>query len=205
MRQTQHPLFEQTKDVKQLWASLSEVPAPVARPIMVVISGLPGSGKSYFSRMLRAQVPLVVLESDALRQILFPSPSYTNDENTRLFSACHSLIFDLLKRGSSILFDATNLIEGHRESLYHIAEILEVKLVLVQVHAPPDIVYQRLTVRSEKTDPEDNSSADWEVYRRMRSKAEPIHRDHFVVDTSKDISPAVEKIVHAISAWSRTT
>ena len=204
MTQTRYELSGQTRDVKRLWASLPEGPPPVARPVMVVISGLPGSGKTYFGRMLRAQLPLIVLESDALRKTLFPSPRYTSAENARLFSDCHSLIFNLLKRGNSILFDATNLIEGHRGRLYHIADTLEIKMVLVQLHASPEVVYERLKGRSEGIDPEDNSGADWEVYQRMLSKAEPINRKHFVVDTSKDISPALAKIVREINVWTRT-
>ena len=64
---------------------------------MVVISGLPGSGKSYFSRKLVAEVPLTVLEGDVLRGVLFPRPSYTSSESARLFEACYTLIRDLLR------------------------------------------------------------------------------------------------------------
>ena len=68
------------EDAQTLRGSLSELPSPVARPVMVVVSGLPGSGKSYFSRRVASRVPLLVLESDALRRVLFPEPSYTASE-----------------------------------------------------------------------------------------------------------------------------
>ena len=55
----------------------------MARPVMVVVSGLPGSGKSHFSRRLAEQVGLFTLESDVLRTALFPSPSYTRSESRR--------------------------------------------------------------------------------------------------------------------------
>ena len=168
---------------------------------MVVIGGLPGSGKSYFSHRLIEQVPLLVLESDVLRRVLFPKPTYTRAESAHLFEACYSLIDDLLGQGIPLLLDATNLAEAHRERLYHITEQLGLRLILVYTKAPPDVVYDRLKARCESLDPEDRSSADWGVYQRMRSTVEPIVRNHFVVDTSKDISTAIARVVREIRRW----
>ncbi len=35
-------------DVERLAESLGQLPEPVAEPVLVVVGGLPGSGKSYF-------------------------------------------------------------------------------------------------------------------------------------------------------------
>ena len=193
-----------TAEVKMLRASLPEGPASVARPVLVVVSGLPGSGKSYFSRRLVERMPLLILESDALRKVLFPTPSYDRAESARLFEACYSLIDELLVRGVPILLDATNLIEGHRERLYNIAHRRDAKLVLVHVKASPEIVYERLKGRSEGVDPQDHSSATWQVYGRLYSTAEPIKRNHFVVDSSRDINPAIEKVAGEVRRWTGT-
>ena len=186
-------------------ASLPKGPPPVARPVMVVISGLPGSGKSYFSRRLVEQVPLLVLESDALREVVFPNPSYTGAESSQLFRACHLLIERLLRKGIPLILDATNLVEGHRERLYHIAEQAGAKLIVVYLKAPPEVVYERLRGRSSGVGVEDRSTTDWRVYHRMRSTAEPIRRNHFVVDTSGDISLDVSRVVRETKRWMSTS
>ena len=204
MRETRNRVSQHPENVELLRATLLKGTLPVAKPVMVVISGLPGSGKSYFSRRLVEKVPLLVLESDVLRKALFPSPSYTNSESASLFRACHALIYDLLGQGVPLLLDATNLLDGHRERLYHIADLLGAKLILLHLKAPPEVVYQRLKGRSERRDQEDQSSADWEVYQRMSSTAEAIKRDHFVVDTSRDLSPAIAKVVREITRSMRT-
>ena len=103
---------------------------------------------------------------------------------------CHSLIETLLKRGICVLLDATNLIEHHREPLYNIAERLGAKLILVRVEAPAEVIRQRLQGRTE-----DKSDADWAVYQRMKSKMQKIRRNHFAVDTSRDIAPVIDKII----------
>lgn len=192
------PLSSAYRDVERLRASLPEMPLPAERPVVVIVSGLPGTGKSYFSRRIVSQVPLLVLESDVMRKVLFPVPRYTPSENRRLFGACHSLIDGLLEQKVPLLLDATNLVEGHRESLYRIAEGRGAGLILAYLEAPPDVVYRRLEGRSRGMDREDNSDADWRVYRRMRSAVQPIGRDHFAFDTSGDISLAVARVVQEI-------
>lgn len=187
-------------DVQRLRESLRELPEPVAGPVLIIVSGLPGTGKSYFSGKLAERVPLLVLESDALRKVLFSPPSYTPIESSQLFSAIHLLVEELLKKGISLVVDATNLSERFRERLYSIADRLDVRMVLVRAEAPPEVVRERLEGRVEA--PGGNSEADWAVYRRMRSSVERISRNHYVVDTSRDISPVVEKIVREIMRFS---
>ena len=94
--------------------------------------------------------------------------------------------------------DATNLSERHREYLYNIAEHTGVKLILVRVEAPAELVRKRLRNRLENMD--SKSNADWTVYQRMKLEQENIHRRHYAVDTSRDITPAVDKIVKELAS-----
>ena len=183
-------------DVERLAESLGQLPEAVARPVLVVVSGLPGTGKTYFCGKLAERLPLAILESDALRKVLFSPPSYSSEESSRLFLAVHRLIERLLKRGISLILDATNLSEQHREYLYSIADHLGVKLVLVRVEAPPEVVRQRL--ESRRASPGGISDADWAVYRKMRPLTQRISRQHYAVDTSRDIVPALDRIVRGL-------
>ena len=183
-------------DVQRLTESLGQLPEPVAEPVFIAVSGLPGTGKSYFCSKLAEKLSFVILESDALRKALFPSPSYSQQESSRLFRACHLLIERLLRKGISLILDATNLSERYREHLYSIADRLSVKLLLVRVEAPPQIVRERL--ESKLKDPENKSDADWEVYQKMKSSVQKIRRNHYAVDTSRDITPVLDKIVREV-------
>ena len=182
-------------DAQQLATSLGQLPDAVVRPVFVVVSGLPGTGKSYLCSKLAERLPFIILESDILRKILFPTPIYSPTESSRLFQAIHRLIEELIKKGISHILDATNLSERYRERLYNIADRLNAKLILVRVEAPPDIVYQRLQSRSEGTSPQSNSDADWTVFQKMEPNVDKIRRNHFAVDTSRDITLVLDKIV----------
>lgn len=186
-------------DVRLLTASLGQLPDPVVKPAFVVVSGLPGTGKSYFCKKLAERVPFLILESDALRKALFSPSTYTPQESSRLFQAIHHLIECLLKRGIPLILDATNLSEKYRERLYNIADRLNFKLILVRVEAPPDLVQERLKARVQSKNPEDNSDADWGVYQKMELTVQKIRRNHYAVDTSRDITPVLDKIVREIN------
>jgi len=182
-------------DVERLAEGLGPLPEPVVKPAFIVVSGLPGTGKSYFCSKLAERLPIVILESDALRKALFPSLSYSAGESSYLFQVSHLLIEGLLKKGVPLILDATNLSEQHRERLYSIADRLDAKLVLVRVEAPPEVVRARLENRRGNPG---SSGADWEVYRRMRSSVQKIWRNHYAVDTSRDITPVLDKIVREV-------
>ena len=187
------------QDLAKLKESLGLLPEAVVNPGFVVVSGLPGTGKTYFCHKLAEKQPFCILESDALRKTLFPSPDYSADESARLFAACHSLIEWLLQDGVPVIFDATNLSERYREHLYRVSDRAGARLILVRVEAPPAIAYQRLQARKNGAVPEDKSDADWDIYRQMKPRIEKIRRNHFAVDTSRDITPVINKIIRTIN------
>ena len=194
------PELQVVSDAERLLESLPQLPEPVVRPAFIVVSGLPGTGKSYFCRRLVERIPLVILESDAMRKVLFPLPAYSAAESARLFQAIHHLIELLLKKGIPVVLDATNLSERNREHLYNIADRLNARLVLVRVEAPSEVVRERLMNRAEAPAlAEDHSEADWTVFQKMKTSVQKIGRNHFAVDTSRDITPVLNKIVREVN------
>ena len=163
------------QDLAQLRASLGPIPEPVVEPPFIVLSGLPGTGKSHFSSQLSRHIPAVVVESDALRKRLFPRPTYSAEESFYLFSLIHRLIDELLGKNIPVILDATNLSERNREYLYNIAARRGARLILVWVEAPTTLVQARLEAR--KTAGTTPSDADWQVYQRMKETREKIVRE----------------------------
>ena len=193
--------MKENANVLQIRDNLPSIPKPMARAVLVVLCGLPGTGKSHFARNLSLRLPFATVETDLIRKILFPKPTYTGKESRTLFDACHILIEEMLQERVPVLLDATNLIALHRKKLSNIALKTGSKLILVQVHAAPDLVAQRLSNRSAGHDPLSNSDADWDIYKKLSRHVDPIRENHFTVDTSEDIRPVIEKIVKQVSPW----
>jgi predicted kinase len=194
---------EKKNDAALLRESLGTLPEASVKPSFILVSGLPGTGKSFFSRRLAEDIPLTVLETDVLRRTLITDPSYSPSENNRLFQAVHGLLTSLLRDGISLVLDATNLVERHRETLYAIADSNNALLVIVRTEAPKGEVEERMARRAEGVDTNDNSEADMAVYQRMRPTQQRIGRNHIRVDTTADVSGVVRKIAKDISRWNR--
>jgi predicted kinase len=176
-------------------AALPGVAPTTRRPVLVLLSGLPGTGKSYLARRLAPLLKATVVETDSVRMLLYPQPQYTAGENFWVYRVCHEVIGRLLRRGVSVIFDATNLRERHRQILYQMADALGANLVLVRTTAPERVVRSRLHQRAIQPDPEDHSRADTTVYYRMYDAEEPMRRPYLTVDTSQDLSLAINAIL----------
>ena len=181
-----------TADVERVLLSLGPLPAAQPRPALVLVAGLPGTGKSGFARELKLRTGAAVLESDALRRLLFERPTYSWMESRRVFAALHAAVERLLDGAISCIVDATNVAQAYRQPLYDIAEKRGAKLIIVEVTAPEEVVTGRLSERAAAL--ERMSDADVAVYERMRPKWEPIGREHHVVDTSKRTDEAADAV-----------
>jgi len=170
------------------------------RPTLLVLCGLPGTGKTYFSREVTKLVPFCVFESDRVRKTLVSEPTYAASEHARVFNVCHFLIEEYLSQGQNILFDATNLTEKFRLPLREISQRQDARLVMVHITAPRATVRQRLQERELGLHSGEFSDAGWLIYSRMAPHDQPIEGEHLSADTSKDISPIIENIVSLVTA-----
>lgn len=165
---------------------------------MVVLSGLPGTGKSHFAGELRERLPFLVVGSDRMRKLLIPRPKYTRAEHQRVFAACHQLVGQLLTQGRSVIFDAAHLTEWARQPVYEIALRLDARLILVWFTAPLEVIQRRLGNRTAGLSTDAYSDADWQVYCRLRPGEEPIAGPHITVNSDRDTSWALDRVVRLI-------
>jgi adenylylsulfate kinase len=96
------------------------------------ITGVPSSGKSTISRSLvqlleRRGIRPVVLESDALRRVLTPDPTYAPDERDRFYQQMAGLGALITRCGVPVIFDATANRRAYRDAgRSRITQFLEV-------------------------------------------------------------------------------
>jgi len=86
----------------------------------VWITGIPASGKTSITRelmkKLEAQkVHTVVLESDEMRTILTPEPTYSPEERDWFYKALASIGAVIVRSGVNVIFDATANKRAYRD------------------------------------------------------------------------------------------
>ena len=164
-----------------------------ASPSLVILCGLPGTGKSHFARELARRAPFVWLNSDRTRKLLVDRPSYSRREHRRVFSAMHVLTRSYLRDGYSVVFDATNLNENVRRPLYSSADAVGVEPLIIRFTAPADLVRRRLTDRAAGVGEASQSDATWDVYSRMAVADQPVPRPHLLVAGPEDAESVIRE------------
>ena len=164
-----------------------------ASPSLVILCGLPGTGKSHFARELARRAPFVWLNSDRTRKLLVDRPSYSRREHRRVFSAMHVLTRGYLRDGYSVVFDATNLNENVRRPLYSSADAVGVEPLIIRFTAPAELVRRRLTDRADGVGEASQSDATWDVYSRMAVADQPVPRPHLLVAGPEDVESVIRE------------
>ena len=166
--------------------------APAA---LVVLAGLPGTGKSHLAAAVALRCPVVVVRTDTVRKVLVPRPTYSPVESGRVYQACHAMLRMLLANGYPTLFDATNLTVAGRCTQRCIARAAGAPYFLVWVEAAPVVVRERLMRRGQGA-PAYDSDADWSVYKAMQAIVErPQRPDLVAAGTPGALGEAVTTIV----------
>ncbi|MYA53755.1 MAG: ATP-binding protein [Dehalococcoidia bacterium] len=137
-------------------------------PALVLLSGLPGTGKTTFAAKLAPRLAALVLESDRVRRELFPRRRYTRKESGQVFAVVRERAEAALGEGRSVIIDATNLREGERRGFRELAAGQGAPVVAVRLTAPDAVVRERLSGVREGA-----SEANVGVYNRMRGQEEP--------------------------------
>lgn len=168
--------------------------APGAPPALVILCGLPGTGKSHFARALIDRAPAFVwVNSDYCRKRLVGRPDYSREEHQRVFAAMHALIAELLAAGRPVVFDATNLNEEVRRPLYAVADAAGVTPLLLRFTARPALVRRRMSERDAGQSEASHSDAGWAIYTRMADADGPAPRPHLLVSHPEHLDWALRE------------
>jgi uncharacterized protein len=160
--------------------ALGELERPRQKPCLVLIGGLPGTGKSTLARPLAQQLELTVIRSDVVRKELaglaeaepaaadFGEGIYTRDWDEQTYAECARRADALLFEGKRVLVDASFGREENRGRLLELAATRGVPAILLVCRAAPEVVRERLNERRN-----DVSDADWSIYLAAAARFEP--------------------------------
>jgi aminoglycoside phosphotransferase family enzyme/predicted kinase len=147
---------------------------------LVLVGGLPGTGKTTLARGLGDATGWSVLHSDETRKELAgmghhadarAEPArglYTDEQVSATYEELARRATVLLARGESVILDATWTIDDHRDVARRTARATSSTLVELRCEAPLDVA----TARVERRGP-DASDAHRDVVRHLRSRTDP--------------------------------
>ena len=190
--------------------ALGELDAPKRRPCLLLVAGLPGTGKSTLARTICDHANLQLIRSDVVRKELadvaassqtdFGEGIYTAKWNRRTYEECLRQALRLLFEGERVVVDANFRIEADRRDFLQAATQMGVRSGVLVCEADPQIVRARLANRRG-----DASDADWSIYERaVEGWEQPSARTQSVlktIDTSNSLEKSVAQAMQALQQW----
>lgn len=153
-------------------------------PILVVMTGLSGSGKTWVSGQLMAELPAIRLRSDIERRRLFglteteqsesgvATGIYSAEAGEKVYAHLAEIASLLLTNHHSVILDAACLRESERRLALGVAASSACAGVIVSVEAPESVMRNRIVSRRERG--ADASEADLAVLEFQLKNAEAL-------------------------------
>ncbi|MEA3254972.1 MAG: AAA family ATPase [Candidatus Altiarchaeota archaeon] len=180
------------------------------KPMLLLVMGLPGTGKSYLAKRIARKVGASILRTDEIRKELagihqnehrhedFGIGLYTEEMTQKTYKGMYERAKEILKKGDSCILDATFSKKTQREGAYEIAKELNTNYLIIECICPEEIVIKRMEERSK--DQKAVSDATFRIYHGMKDVYEPLGDDeiHITVDTSKNLDENLRLVLREI-------
>ena len=147
--------------------------------MIVIVLGLPGSGKSYFASRLAQMLGADYVNSDRLRKELFPKRTYSAEETSKVYGAMFKTMEEAIAHSKNLVLDATFHKNAMRKQLKDSTKGKE-QLFFIEVQANENTIKERL----KKSRP--FSEADFKVHQLIRQQWEPLQIPHLTLESTND-------------------
>lgn len=173
---------------------------------LIVVAGLPGTGKSFIADKIAERIDARILRTDEIRKEIAGIPPeeeryeefgegiYDKEMDRKTYLEVIERARDCLKEGGSCILDATFSKRRYRDLAFDLAGELEIPFLIVECTCPEEVVIERINSRME--DGRSISDATISIYRKMKDRFEKIEEDEIrvVVDTSGNIELMIERL-----------
>ncbi len=121
-------------------------------PMIVMMVGIPGSGKSHFARQFAEVFQTPLVSYDKTQYLLFAEPQFSKDEELIIASIMNSQIKELLKTQKSFIIDGALNSKAARMEVSRLAKRHDYGLLTVWVQTDNESAKTRATKRSKRRD-----------------------------------------------------
>jgi uncharacterized protein len=179
------------------------------RPTIIVVCGMPASGKSTMARRLSDSLRVPVLRSDQIRKSLFQVSDETAPETAPFESGIYtptatSLTYgrmlgdahDIVKSGRSVILDATFGRQHHRDEARRLGRDTDANLLFVECYAPWRVLRERLEGRESTESVSDARAHHLDDFRKAFEPLDEIEDErHLRVNTEAPVDASVREIL----------
>ena len=147
--------------------------------MLLLFTGLPGSGKTTLARAYAASCNAIHFNSDTLRQEMGLEGKYGSQDKEKVYNRLLDRTKESLQSGKTVVVDSTFYKESIRAPFRRIASALNTPLQWIEVVAQEEVIRERLQY------PRPDSEADFNVYQKIRDAYEPLSEPHLTLHSDE--------------------
>ncbi len=156
------------------------------KPLLVLLYGFPGSGKTYFSRQLCDTVQAAHVQGERIRGELFETPRYDREENQVVQHLMDYMTGEFLNAGMSVIYDTNAMRLSQRRQLRDLARKNHVQTILVWFQIDTDGAFLRASKRDRRrADDKYTPPMDRATFERVASGMQNPSNEDYVVISGK--------------------
>lgn len=167
------------------------------QPLVIVMVGIPGSGKSYFARQFASMFSAPLVSTDFVRHTLFPDSVYSREEDALVSDITLAQLTELLKTNKTLIYDGGSNARIERQDIEKLARAAGYEPLLLWVQTDTPTAQIRSTKRSTRRgDDALNSPMDTETFDAVvRRFTQPHAKEDVVVISGKHTFAAQARVV----------
>ena len=170
--------------------------------MLVIMAGVPGSGKSALARALSQRVDGAVLDKDVIRQALFAAEDieYSAAQDDFIMELMFKAAAYLLGKnaGRIVFLDGRTFSQAYqRRRATEFAESIGARWRIVECVCSEATARRRLT-NDAASGRHPAANRTLELYERVRASFEPIEEAKIVIDTDAPLETCVERVAAMI-------
>lgn len=148
--------------------------------MIIMIFGLPGSGKSYFARHLQKEIDAIYFNTDIIRRELNLNGVYNEESKQKVYDKLVEEVSGQLDKGFDVIVDGTFHKQRRRESFRGIARKKSIEIYFIEIKASERTIRKRIEKKRK------DSEADFEVYRNIKNEFDPFSESHLILRSDKE-------------------
>jgi predicted kinase len=169
----------------------------LSRPLVIMVIGLPGSGKSFFAGQFADMFGAPLVSADFIRHAIFPESNYTPDEDALVNALSLSSITELLKTRKTIVVDGGVNNRSARVAIERLATAQDYGKLTIWVQTDEPTSLARSQKRSAKRQADAlNAPMDLKAFERYRKQfSVPSPTENVVVVSGKHTYATQARVV----------
>lgn len=157
--------------------------------MILIVIGLPATGKSYFSKHIADDMGAVHLNTDIIRKKINKQGEYDEQSKELVYEHLRSEMIQHAQNKEHVIVDGTFQKKTHRDLLAQEARKHATEVYFVETRATEKTVRQRLQTEREY------SEADFKVYQQIKRTFEPMQAPHLILWTDEsDVAALIQKL-----------